>query len=316
MTVSRRFSAIYKLSIDLTAFLRYDTDSDMKPHFCDHSKQEAIILRNYRKPAALLLALCILVSLAACSSGSEYEIYRVIDTVAKDQYAVAFREGDKLCEQVTAALQHLASNGTLASISGKWFNQNKVILEPDSAPFEALSAQLEEGESFPAREFIIGVNPYATNMSLRGPDGSYSGFDIDVANAVCELYGWQLRVIPIHADDIFVELNSGNVDAAWGGFSPAEDGKLSYSPAYMDYEHILVSRMDSGVKRLGQVDNKTLGAVSAAAAENILLHNKDTAKFTVTYRELDGVEACFRALDSGAVGVILVDSITAREHLR
>lgn len=273
-------------------------------------------MRIYKKLAALLLALCMLSSLAACSSGSEYEIYRVIGTVAEDQYVIAFRQGDKLSEQVTAALQHLANNGTLASISGRWFNQNKVTIEPDSAPFEALSAELEEGESFPAREFIIGVNAYATDMSLRGADGSYTGFDIDVAKAVCELYGWTLKIIPIHEDDIFVELNSGNIDAAWGGLSPEADDRLSLSPAYMNFEHILVSRMDSDVKRLGQVDNKTLGAVSAAAAEALFLHNKDTAKFTVTYRELDGVEACFRALDSGAVSVILVDSVTARAHLR
>lgn len=279
-------------------------------------KQEANILRTYKRLAALLLTLCLLAGLAACGGGSEYEVYRVVATVAEDEYAIAFRQGDKLCEQVTAALQHLANNGTLASISGQWFGQNKTLIQPDSAPYEALVAQLEEGEEFPERVFIMGVNAYATDMSQRNADGSYSGFDIDVARAVCELYGWELKFQPIHEDDIYVELYSGNIDAAWGGLSPEDDGKLALSPAYMAFAHVLVSRVDSDVKRVGQVDGKTLGTSSAAGAEALLLSNKDTAKLTVTYRELDGPEACFRALDSGAVSVILVDSVTAREYMR
>ena len=66
------------------------------------------------------------------------------------------------------------------------------------------------------REFIIGVDLDNAPMAFTSGDG-YDGFDIELAKAVCEKLGWSLKVQAIHSEKAFVELNSGNIDCAWGG---------------------------------------------------------------------------------------------------
>ena len=49
--------------------------------------------------------------------------------------------------------------------------------------------------------------------------GDYTGFDLELAEAVCEIYGWKLVKTPINWDAKDTELNSGAIDCIWNGFT-------------------------------------------------------------------------------------------------
>ena len=44
------------------------------------------------------------------------------------------------------------------------------------------------------RTFIMGVDPEYPPFSYLGDDGKYTGFDVEIAQAACDLLGWDLQV--------------------------------------------------------------------------------------------------------------------------
>ena len=46
-----------------------------------------------------------------------------------------------------------------------------------------------------------------------------SGFDVELAQAVCELNGWTYKGVPINWDAKEAELESGSIDCIWSGFT-------------------------------------------------------------------------------------------------
>ena len=66
-------------------------------------------------------------------------------------------------------------------------------------------------------------------------DGEYTGFDLELAQAVCDLEGWELvedaRLTGTPKD---MELNSGSIDCIWNGFTMTwPRGQTTRSPYRM-----------------------------------------------------------------------------------
>lgn len=76
-------------------------------------------MKHTKRIAALLLALALCFSCAACSKtvGS----YRVVKTLGTEQFRIGFRDGDQAAVYVNAALKVLAADGTIHSLALKWF---------------------------------------------------------------------------------------------------------------------------------------------------------------------------------------------------
>ena len=55
--------------------------------------------------------------------------------------------------------------------------------------------------------------------SYIGDDGSTTGFDVELAQAVCDYYGWTYEAVPINWDAKDAELNAGSCDCIWSGFT-------------------------------------------------------------------------------------------------
>ena len=54
-------------------------------------------------------------------------------------------------------------------------------------------------------------------MGFEQKDGSYAGFDIDLANQVFDSYGIHVNWQPIDWDMKETELKNGTIDAIWNG---------------------------------------------------------------------------------------------------
>lgn len=261
-------------------------------------------MKKLKTPLLFLLALFLCIPLCACSGDRRNDTYNSINTFGAGSYRIAFRSGDKLCDFVTAALEVLAADGTIRSLSYNWFNADLSVMQGNASALDELS------EEPAARVFIMGLEPVATGMAV--PDGAegYTGFDIELAEAVCSLLGWELRVQEIDVDNIAVELSSGNIDAVWGGISPTpEEVSFSLSPAYLEFEYKLVVRSDSGISRPGKLDENDVLGISSHGGEEAATAEQSW------YKKLDGLvvrysgpEACFKALDDGRCDAAVMES--------
>ncbi|MBU5900048.1 transporter substrate-binding domain-containing protein, partial [Vibrio cholerae O1] len=71
-------------------------------------------------------------------------------------------------------------------------------------------------------------------MGFAQKDGSYAGFDIDLATAVFEKYGITVNWQPIDWDLKEAELTKGTIDLIWNGYSATDERreKVAFSNSY------------------------------------------------------------------------------------
>ncbi len=78
------------------------------------------------------------------------------------------------------------------------------------------------------KSVTIGFDKTFVPMGFEQTDGSYTGFDIDLANAVFEKYGITVKWQPIDWDLKETELNNGNIDLIWNGYSITDERKEKF----------------------------------------------------------------------------------------
>lgn len=261
-------------------------------------------MRKLRIVFSVLLCLCVLAPLPACGKSSGY---RIIDTYsAEGSYVIAFREGDRLCDYVTAAMQELAANGTMRSASNRWFGENLVNLRGSGGEMS------EYWDELPERTITVGVD--VTNMPMSyETDQGYMGFDVDLANYICSFLGWSMVIYPIDPADVDVELQSGNIDMAMGIPESDESASFSYSPAYLTSRYVLVARVSGRVNDRSAMKNKCLGVVITDL--DVLMQDEKFVESlgSVTYQT--NTEGLFQALLNGEVDGILVSSVVAAYYM-
>jgi len=77
--------------------------------------------------------------------------------------------------------------------------------------------------------FIVGLDDTFAPMGFRDNDGNLVGFDVDLAKAVSEKLGVEVRFQPIDWDAKVLELNSGNIDMIWNGLTITDSRKEEMS---------------------------------------------------------------------------------------
>lgn len=252
----------------------------------------------------ILLCGCFLGLLCACGGSSGY---RIIDTYSGEgSYVIAFREGDRLAEQVTAAMKELADSGALKSASLKWFGENLVSLRGEEGALAGMRSGLEW------RTVTVGVDVTNMPMSYETDEG-FLGFDVDLANYICSYLGWSMIIYPIDPADVDVELQSGNIDMAMGIPQSDEHAGFDYSPAYLTSRYVLVARVTGSVRDRSALRGKTLG-VAVTDLEVLQQDQKFVESLgAVTYQT--NTDGLFQALLNREVDGILVSSVVAAYYM-
>lgn len=242
---------------------------------------------------SLLLIMCMVLCLCACGGGGKY---KAVKTVRSQDYSIGFRNGDSTYHYIDKALRELAYNGTIDDLAAKWFGSKNAVDFPSTK--DALS---ELGYIAP-REFIIGVDLDSAPMAFTNGDG-YDGFDIELAKAVCEKLGWSLKVQAIHSEKAFVELNSGNIDCAWGGVVlDKECPDYTILVTYMSTDLVLAGKSVNG----GSIRDKVLYMGTTQYCLDVMEDNGSVSrKLGQITRVQGGTTDYFNALDNGKCDLIL-----------
>ena len=146
-----------------------------------------------------------------------------------------------------------------------------------------------------------------------GDDGQFTGFDLDLAKAVCEKNGWELKLEPIDWDAKDALLGSGSINCIWNGFTMEgrEDG-YTFSEPYMLNEQVVVAKADSGIKALADLNGKVVMTQVDSAALDVLENEEEggQAALAATFKELQTIgdyNNAFMQLESGMVDAVACD---------
>lgn len=265
-------------------------------------------MKKIRSILALTLAAILMISLSGCGGGNSK--YSVIKRLEDQQFCAAFRKGDTSGEAVIAALAVLQNDGTVSSLSLKWFGKDVSLLKGDPKALETLETEL--GQKIEKRTYIVGYDSGRLPISGDDAAGRATGFDVELAEAVCELLGWNVKFVAIDPADAVVELNAGNVDCAMGGYVyNAEETGIDQSPVYMNNTVVVTALKNSGINSMRGLSGKTLTVGNTGYYSDLIEKYpalSEKPKYVVTIA--GDMNECFDALDGGKADAIISDLVS------
>ena len=159
---------------------------------------------------------------------------------------------------------------------------------------------------------IVGFDQDFPPMGFMGDDGEYTGFDLELAQEAAKRLGLEYKPQPIAWDAKDMELESGNIDCIWNGFTMTgrEDG-YTWSEPYMENSQVFVVAGDSGIKSQADLAVKVVECQVDSSAEAAL---KEVPDLTATFAQLlttADYNTAFMDLEQGAVDAIAMDVVVA-----
>lgn len=159
--------------------------------------------------------------------------------------------------------------------------------------------------------FIVGFDDAFPPYGYVADDGSYTGFDLDLAKLVCEQNNWEYKESPISWDAKDALLNSGQITCIWNGFTvEGREDKYTFTKAYMENRQVIVVRDDSNISELKDLANKNVITQADSAALELLEDGGPQASLAKTFADLQTIgeyNTAFMMLKSGSVDAIAVD---------
>ena len=186
--------------------------------------------------------------------------------------------------------------------------------EDASSTSEAPAEQYGEGYEF-KQGFDLDYRPY----SYFEDDGTYGGFDVEMAKAVCDYYGWTYTPVSFNWDAKDAELQAGSCDCIWSGFTinGREDDYL-WSQPYSDNTQKIMVKKDSGIATLADLAGKKVGVQTATSAYDLLNDEEGQKALMDTFAELltfDTYTVAITDLKAGAIDAVAVDATRAAEAM-
>ena len=168
------------------------------------------------------------------------------------------------------------------------------------------------------RTFIMGIDPEYPPFSYLGDDGEYTGFDVEVCQAVCDYLGWKLEIFGVNWDEKLVQLDSMECDCVWSGMTILDSMKEAgyvISEPYYDNTQVLVVKADSGFTSSADLAGKIVAVQLGTSGEALL--NGDLADLAATFDSVltcDSFLKCFTELGGNAVDAVFVDLPVAASY--
>ncbi len=161
-------------------------------------------------------------------------------------------------------------------------------------------------------KFIVGFDQDFPPMGFVGDDGEYTGFDLELAEEVCERLDLEFVAQPIAWDSKDATLGSGEIDCIWNGFTMnGREDDYTWTDAYLDNKQVFVVRGDSGIKSKADLAGKVVDVQTDSSAEAALNDNTELKDSFALLQTIPDYNTGFMDLESGAVDAVAMDIVVA-----
>jgi glutamate transport system substrate-binding protein len=155
----------------------------------------------------------------------------------------------------------------------------------------------------------VGIKYDQPGLGLKEPDGSFSGFDVDVATYLAKELGYepgQIEFVETKSADRENALARGDVKfiAATYSITDERKQKVDFAGPYLLAHQDLLVKTDSDITKGTDLNGKKLCSVTGStSAQNV----RDTIAPKAQLKEYGGYSECIAALQSGAVDAVTTD---------
>ncbi|MDE6679245.1 MAG: transporter substrate-binding domain-containing protein [Ruminococcus sp.] len=154
------------------------------------------------------------------------------DPFQEEEYAIAYKKGNtELGQKLDDAITKLKRDGTIASISKHWIGSN-----PDRKSYE------------PKDVTRTGTLVMATNADFPPYEdkvnGEIVGFDVDLAMAICDELGMELKIDDLNFNSVITALTFDEADIGLAGISvtPERQEVVDFTQGYAISSQVIIVR--------------------------------------------------------------------------
>ncbi len=173
------------------------------------------------------------------------------------------------------------------------------------------------------KTFTVGFDAEFPPYGYKDETGEYVGFDLDLAQEVCNRQGWALKKQPIDWNSKDMELKTGAIDCIWNGFTmDGREDKYTWTTPYIDNSQVVVVKSNSGITKLSDLSGKVVvvqadsSALAALTSEDATSENKALVKSFADLQQVGDYNSAFLNLESGAIDAICMDIGVANYEIK
>lgn len=187
--------------------------------------------------------------------------------------------------------------------------------KPEPAADPAKDTSLEDIKA--KGKIVLGMDDAFPPMGFRDENNELTGFDLAVATEVAKRMGVELEAVAIDWSQKENELNTGNIDVIWNGFTITDERKeaTEMTFAYMKNRQVIVVMADSAINSLADLAGKTLSLQAQSSAEDALNASpefKDSLKEVIC---LNNNADALRDLEINGCDAVLMDEVVANYYI-
>ena len=180
---------------------------------------------------------------AMVGEGTSYPDLTVTDQkLTEELYGVGCRKGSDLASFINSVLADAYADGSLET-TAETYGVQAALLE--QAPVEFTASETDSDVQYIQDKgtLIIGITEFEP-MDYQDADGSWIGFDADMAKLVAEKLGVTPEFQVIEWDNKVFELDSKNIDVVWNGMTltDAVQETMECTNAYCNNAQVVVTK--------------------------------------------------------------------------
>ncbi|WP_417091254.1 transporter substrate-binding domain-containing protein [Gemmiger sp.] len=155
-------------------------------------------------------------------------------------------------------------------------------------------------------KMTIGYTVYEP-MNYTDADGNFTGFDTELATAVCEKLGVEPEFVEINWDTKIVELDAKSVDCIWNGMTLTDDiqANTACTKAYAKNAQVVVMKADADYSSTADLVGKTVVAEASSAGESAI--NDDESLSQADYVSKSVQTDCLMEVAAGTADAAVLD---------
>lgn len=154
-------------------------------------------------------------------------------------------------------------------------------------------------------------------MGFVGDDGQFTGFDLDLAKEVASRLGLEFVPQPINWDAKDMELDSGNIDCIWNGFTmQGREDAYTWVGPYMANNQVFVVTADSDIASKADLAGKAVEVQKDSSGLAALQGDAELSASFGSMTEVADYNTALMDLESGACDAVCMDSIVAGYQIK
>jgi len=167
---------------------------------------------------------------------------------------------------------------------------------------------------------VIGLDDTFAPMGFKNDKGEIVGFDVDLAKEVFKRMGLSVKFQPIDWSMKETELNSGNIDAIWNGYSITDERKekVAFAKPYLENKQLIITLSSSSIQDKKDLKDKTIAAQSQSSSLDAMNKEPEVVSSLKGGEPVlfDSNNEAFMELESGRIDGVVVDEILARYYMK